>query len=104
MRGIRLSALLLIAVVAGGLGSAATGQEPGHFSPKGKMPSKYTVEAQEQQRKILPFADKRDFEEAKRGFIAAPPYRKIMTDKGGVAWDIDNWNFRPKSFWTMILS
>jgi alkyl sulfatase BDS1-like metallo-beta-lactamase superfamily hydrolase len=93
MRGIRLSALLLIAVVAGGLGSAATGQEPGHFSPKGKMPSKYTVEAQEQQRKILPFADKRDFEEAKRGFIAAPPYRKIMSDKGGVAWDIDNWNF-----------
>ena len=30
---------------------------------------------------------------AKRGFIAAPPYRKIMTDKGDVAWDMDNWNF-----------
>ena len=40
-----------------------------------------------------PFADKQDFEEAKRGFIAAPPYRKIMNDKGGVAWDIDSWNF-----------
>jgi alkyl sulfatase BDS1-like metallo-beta-lactamase superfamily hydrolase len=34
--------------------------------------------------------EKRDFEEAKRGFIAAPPYRKIMDDKGGVAWDMDN--------------
>jgi alkyl sulfatase BDS1-like metallo-beta-lactamase superfamily hydrolase len=93
MRGMRLTVLVLGAVVAGGLGSAAVAQEPQHFSPKGKMPSKSTIEAQEQQRKILPFADKRDFEEAKRGFIAAPPYRKIMSDKGTVAWDIDDWNF-----------
>jgi alkyl sulfatase BDS1-like metallo-beta-lactamase superfamily hydrolase len=93
MRGTRHSALLLMAVMAGGVGSAVFGQETGHFSPKGKTPSKYTVQMQEQQRKILPFTDKRDLEEAKRGFIAAPPYRKIMSDKGGVAWDIDNWNF-----------
>jgi alkyl sulfatase BDS1-like metallo-beta-lactamase superfamily hydrolase len=71
----------------------STTPEQGHFSPKGKMPSKFTIEAQEQQRKILPLADKRDFEEAKHGFIAAPSYRKIMSDKGGVAWDIDSWNF-----------
>lgn len=66
---------------------------PHHFSSKGKMPSQYTIQAQQQQRKILPLADKRDFEEAKRGFIAAPPYRQIMNDKGEVAWDIDNWKF-----------
>jgi linear primary-alkylsulfatase len=54
------------------------------------MPS---IEAQQEQRKILPLADKRDFEEAKRGFIAAPPYRRIMNDKGEVAWDIDNYDF-----------
>src|SRR5271167_2886743 len=93
MRRVRLSVLTLSAVVAGGLGAAVIAQEPQHFSPKGKMPSKYTIEAQQQQRKILPFADTKDFEEAKRGFIAAPPYRKIMTDKGDVAWDMDNWNF-----------
>jgi len=86
----RFSVLVLSAVVASGLGGPAKGQEPQHFSAKGKMPSKFTVELQEQQRKTLPFADKQDFEEAKRGFIAAPPYRKIMNDKGGVAWDIDN--------------
>ena len=57
------------------------------------MPSQYTIEAQQQQRRILPFADKQDFEEAKRGFIAAPPYRKIMNDKGDVAWNMDNWDF-----------
>ena len=73
--------------------AGSTTREQGHFSPKGKMPSKFTIEAQEQQRKILPLADKRDFEEAKHGFIAAPSYRKIMSDKGSVAWDIDSWNF-----------
>lgn len=41
----------------------------------------------------MPFEDKQDFKEAKKGFIAAPPYRKIMQDKGGVAWDMDKWNF-----------
>jgi alkyl sulfatase BDS1-like metallo-beta-lactamase superfamily hydrolase len=73
--------------------SAAVGQDPVHFSAKGKMPSKSTIEAQEHQRKILPFSDKRDFEEAKRGFMAAPPFRKIMNDKGGDAWNIENWDF-----------
>jgi alkyl sulfatase BDS1-like metallo-beta-lactamase superfamily hydrolase len=93
MRRVRLSVLVFGAVVAGGLGSSAIAQEPQHFSSKGKMPSKYTIESQQQQRKILPLADKRDFEEAKRGFIAAPSYRKIMNDKGDVVWNIDNWNF-----------
>ena len=64
-----------------------------HFHPKGKLPSQYTIESQAQQRKLLPFTDKRDFEEAHHGFIAAPPYRQIMNDKGGVAWNMDNWDF-----------
>jgi len=89
----QLSVQVLTAVIMLGEVNGARGQEPQHFSPKGKMPSKFTIELQEQQRRVLPFNDKRDFEEAKRGFIAAPPYRKIMNDKGGVAWDIDNWSF-----------
>lgn len=64
-----------------------------HFHPKGKMPSQYTVAAQQKQRELLPFEDQQDFEEAKHGFIAAPPYRKIMNDQGGVAWNMDNWDF-----------
>ena len=85
--------LVLGAVLAGVLAGASVAQEPQHFSPKGKMPSRYTVEAQQQQRRILPLADRQDFQEAKRGFIAAPSYRRIMNDEGGVAWDIDNWDF-----------
>ena len=72
---------------------ASAAEELKHFSPKGKLPSKYTVEVQNKARQTMPFEDKQDFEEAKKGFIAAPPYRKIMQDNGGVAWDLDNWNF-----------
>jgi alkyl sulfatase BDS1-like metallo-beta-lactamase superfamily hydrolase len=64
-----------------------------HFHPKGKLPSQYTIDAQEKARKLLPFTDTQDFEESKRGFIAAPSYRRIMNDKGGVAWNMDNWDF-----------
>ena len=85
--------LLVHAVVAGGLTSLSVAQEPQHFNAKGKMPSQFTIEAQQEQRRVLPFADKQDFEEAKRGFIAAPPFRKIMNDKGDVAWNMDNWDF-----------
>jgi alkyl sulfatase BDS1-like metallo-beta-lactamase superfamily hydrolase len=87
------SALVRVAVVMCSILGVATGQEVQHFSPKGNPPSKYTIELQERERQTLPFADKRDFEEAKRGFIASPPYRQIMSDSGGVAWDIDSWSF-----------
>ena len=64
-----------------------------HFHPKGKMPSRFTVELQNGLRKSLPFEDKRDFEEAKRGFIAAPAYKQIMAEKGNVAWDMGSYEF-----------
>jgi alkyl sulfatase BDS1-like metallo-beta-lactamase superfamily hydrolase len=64
-----------------------------HFHPKGKLPSPYTIEAQEHQRQILPLADKRDFEEARHGFIAVPDYTVIKNDKGGIAWDLGRYDF-----------
>ncbi len=42
-----------------------------HFHEKGKLPSKYTVELQDGLRKSLPFEDKRDFEEAKKGLYSS---------------------------------
>ena len=71
-----------------------------HFHPKGKMPSKYTVEKQQALRKTLPFEDKRDFEEQKKGFIAAPPYKQIMAEAGHVAWDMGSyeWLLQGKDF------
>lgn len=64
-----------------------------HFDPKGKSPSPQTVDLQNERRKTLPFEDKRDFEESRKGFIAAPDYKTIMADAGNVAWDIGSYDF-----------
>ena len=64
-----------------------------HFDPKGKLPSEFTIELQNGLRKSLPFEDKRDFEEAKKGFIAAPEYKQIMAEAGHVAWDMGSYEF-----------
>ena len=49
-----------------------------HFDPKGNLPSKFTIELRKGVSATLPFEDKRDFDEAKKGFIAEPPYKQIL--------------------------
>ncbi|QIG92668.2 alkyl/aryl-sulfatase [Bradyrhizobium sp. 6(2017)] len=97
----------LSVLFAGLLSFDAYGQTPGasliptdggasaaqHFDPLGKPPSKFTIELRNGQKAELPFADKRDFDEAKRGFIAEPPYTKIMADAGHVAWDMASYGW-----------
>jgi alkyl sulfatase BDS1-like metallo-beta-lactamase superfamily hydrolase len=62
--------------------------------PKGKMPSRFTVELRNGAKKTLPsFEDQRDFDENKRGLIAVPPFNKIMADAGNVAWDMESYSF-----------
>src|SRR3954454_9787068 len=80
------------ALGAGG-GDIVAADPTKHFDPKGKPPSKFTIELQNGLRKTLPFEDKRDFEEAKKGFIAAPPYKQIMSEAGNVAWDMGSYEF-----------
>ncbi len=99
-----LTLLLAIALVSGLSGAALAGggggvlTDPGamegkHFDKKGKKPSKYTIDIQKRLRETLPFDDKRDFEEAKKGFIAAPPYKQIKAEAGHVAWDMGSYEF-----------
>jgi alkyl sulfatase BDS1-like metallo-beta-lactamase superfamily hydrolase len=78
---------------AGGGGKIVKTDPTKHFDPKGKMPSVFTTELQEGLRKSLPFEDKRDFDEAKKGFIAAPEYKQIMAEAGHVAWDMGSYEF-----------
>jgi alkyl sulfatase BDS1-like metallo-beta-lactamase superfamily hydrolase len=68
----------------------------GHFHPKGKAPSKYTLDALNQARTGLPFTDTRDFDEQKRGLIAPMKDLKIMADAGHVAWDMERFQFLDK--------
>jgi len=85
-----------VAVGAGGGGGvlADPGEVEGrHFHPLGKMPSKFTIDLRNGIKATLPFEDKRDFDEAGKGFIAAPPYKQIMADAGHVAWDMASYEF-----------
>jgi len=68
---IALLAVTMTCFAAGG-GKIVKADPNKHFDPKGKMLSEFTIEFQNGQRKSLPFEDKRDFEEARKGFIAAP--------------------------------
>ena len=48
----------------------------GHFDPKGKAPSEFTIAKWEELKNTMPFEDKRDFEEQKKPRIAM----KIVID------------------------
>ncbi len=56
-------------------------------------PSKHTIAAQRALRKTLPFDDRRDFEEHRRGLIAEPDFRRITDDAGALVWDIGQYDF-----------
>jgi len=92
--------LPLLAAGGGAVLSDPGAAEGRHFHPKGKQPSPFTIQLWEQQKGSLPFADQRDLEEAKRGFVAAPAYRQILRDDGGVAWDMGSydWLLQGKDF------
>lgn len=64
-----------------------------HFNPKGTAPSQFTAALQSELRDSLPFEDERDFEESRRGFIAAPASRQILGANGAVIWDMSRWDF-----------
>jgi alkyl sulfatase BDS1-like metallo-beta-lactamase superfamily hydrolase len=88
-------ALAMASGTAGAQGAAVThpAAKVEHFDPKGKQPSTFTLEVRKGLVATLPFADKRDFDEAKKGFIAAPPYTQIMADAGNVAWDMGSYKW-----------
>jgi alkyl sulfatase BDS1-like metallo-beta-lactamase superfamily hydrolase len=48
----------------------------GHFHPKGKAPSQFTLDVLKQAKTTLPFSDTRDIAEQKRGLIAASASRR----------------------------
>ncbi|MCE2931474.1 MAG: MBL fold metallo-hydrolase [Hyphomicrobiales bacterium] len=75
--------------------SAQTMPSPlsGHFHPKGKAASTHTIEAIKRSSANLPFADARDFEELRKGFIAPMPDLVIKADAGHDAVDMKRFQF-----------
>ncbi len=96
----RPSMPVLVLLTAAAFAPGALLAQDTHFDPKGTLPSKYTIELRDGLSATLPFDDKRDFEEAKKGFIAAPDYKQIMADAGNVAWDMGSyqWLLQDKDF------
>ena len=78
---------------AQGAGVKSPAAQLGHFDSNGKAPSTFTLELRNGLKATLPFSDKRDFDEAAKGFIAAPSFKKIMADAGHVAWDMDSYQW-----------
>jgi len=89
-RTLSLALALCLACVATATHAA---EEIAHFHAKGQPPSTFTLELRNGLKATLPFADKRDFDEAARGFIAAPAYKQIMADAGNVAWDMESYQW-----------
>lgn len=56
-----------------------------------KPATESTIRANEAVKASLPFNDKQDFTDAKRGFIAKPDTLTIKDDKGNVVWDLEQY-------------
>ena len=66
-------------------------QASGSGAPKAARPD--TKKANAAVLKKLNFADREDFRDARRGFIAAPESTVIKDDKGNVVWDLNAYGF-----------
>jgi alkyl sulfatase BDS1-like metallo-beta-lactamase superfamily hydrolase len=85
---LRFNLALMVTVLSLVVGLAVAGaQQPGSASASTK---KNNAELLPQ----LPFADKHDFEDAKRGFIAPLPDNGVIRDKNGKpVWDLSSFSF-----------
>ena len=86
--------LSTLAIAAGGAGGEIQRADPNvHFHPKGKPPSDHTLAVLNAARESMPFDDTRDFDEARKGFIAPLNSMVIEADAGHIAWDIERYEF-----------
>jgi len=73
--------------------AACSAELPSTAGAAVKPPSSHTIAQQQALREILPFDDRRDFDEQRRGFVAAPSYRHITSQSGAAVWDIGQYDF-----------
>ena len=91
MREIRSLVIAIAAMTVAACSVAESAED--HFHPKGNPPSEHTKKVLQEAKATLPLSDIRDFDEQKKGFIAAPDFRKIAADAGHTAWDMERYDF-----------
>ena len=84
-----LIALFSAAALAAGGASAAP-----NLAPKEAEPA--TVAANEKLLSELPFANRQDFEDARRGFVATIPNGEVKAPDGRVIWSMEGFKFLEK--------
>mgnify|MGYP000129674944 FL=1 len=100
-KGLSISAAIAAALL---VSSAATVAQKGggeikyadpgkHFDTLGKPPSEHTLKAIAKDAAGLPFDDTRDFDEADKGFIAAPDSWVVKGPAGNTVWDLERYKF-----------
>ncbi|WP_428848329.1 alkyl/aryl-sulfatase [Shewanella olleyana] len=62
-----------------------------YAATESKPATQYTIERNQAVLKSLPFSDKQDFENAKRGFIASPDVLTITNKEGTPVWDLEEY-------------
>jgi alkyl sulfatase BDS1-like metallo-beta-lactamase superfamily hydrolase len=84
-----VAALLAVAALQmpGTAGAAPATDDPSLLAPK--PASAATIAANRKVLESLPFNDRQDFEDAKRGLIEAPATLTIRNAKGNVVWDLE---------------
>ena len=82
MKHISSALLTMLALVTASSAIAATQSKPA---------TQYTIEANAEVLKVLPFSDKQDFENAQRGFITKPDTVTITTADGKPVWDLEQY-------------
>lgn len=80
-----------VTLMIGTVPGTAIGAE--HFHPQGKPPSSHTIAVLQAARARLPLDDTRDFDEEKKGFLAAPESWVIKGEAGKVVWDMERYRF-----------
>jgi len=89
MYRVRPSLIALVAATAAA-GGCATSTAP-NLTAKAAEPA--TVAAQQTAQQSLPFANRQDFEDARRGFIATIPNAEVKTPDGRVVWSLAGYKF-----------
>lgn len=86
--------LLALVISCAPADRGATPDEEGlSFTADSKPASIHTRSIVKELRASLPFMDTRDFDEQRKGFLAAPDYTEIMADSGNVAWSMGKYQF-----------